>query len=179
MPYIGNRLFLYEALELRGEIDARIKTLRDCLPETRSNRNRMDVFRQREGKPVPAEGFDPKEVAEQVKALELKRRKINTAIQRANFLERIYVAGENVSLAEALEIRKSLNERLGELHSLVVESAYARVIYKEDRDIVESPEVSFPECMEELDHARLRFRQLNRGLRQASFRATVDFYDEP
>ena len=36
---------LYEALELRGEYDARIKTLRDCLTETRQNR---DLFSHRD-----------------------------------------------------------------------------------------------------------------------------------
>ena len=29
------QLYLYEALELRSEYDGRIKTLKDCLPETR------------------------------------------------------------------------------------------------------------------------------------------------
>ena len=30
-----NKLFLFEALELRAELDARIKTFKDCLPEAR------------------------------------------------------------------------------------------------------------------------------------------------
>ena len=34
MPTEQNKLYLYEALELRAEYDARIKTLRDCLPES-------------------------------------------------------------------------------------------------------------------------------------------------
>ena len=32
MPAEGNRLYPHEALELRAQYDARIKTLSDCLP---------------------------------------------------------------------------------------------------------------------------------------------------
>ena len=39
MTEVRKTIRLYEALELRGEYDARIKTLRDCLPEARQNRN--------------------------------------------------------------------------------------------------------------------------------------------
>ena len=44
MPAEGNRLYLYEALELRAEYDARLKTLRDCLPEARKNRDRLGIY---------------------------------------------------------------------------------------------------------------------------------------
>jgi len=81
-------------------------------------------------------------------------------------------------LSEALETRKSLNEAIGELHSLVVESAWQRVIYKEDRDIVEENEASYTDCVERLDKARLDFRELNRKLRAATFEVSVDFRDE-
>jgi len=40
------RLKLYEALELRSELDARIKTIRDCLPEARKNRDRLFSLRE-------------------------------------------------------------------------------------------------------------------------------------
>ncbi len=178
MPDDKNRLFLYEALELRAELDARIKTFRDCLPETRSNRNRFDVFGGQEGRLVPAEDFDLKKVNEQIRALETKRRKLNNAIQKTNFQEQIEHAGEKPNLAEALEMRKGLNERIGELHTLVVDSAHRKVIYKEDRDIVEPFEVSFKESLEDLDEARKTFRDLNRKIRAASFTLTVDFLDE-
>jgi hypothetical protein len=38
-------LYLYEALELRSEYDARIKTLKDCLPESKQNRDRFSFTR--------------------------------------------------------------------------------------------------------------------------------------
>ena len=43
-----SKLYLYEALELRGEYDARIKTLKDCLPETRRNRGGFSFSREDE-----------------------------------------------------------------------------------------------------------------------------------
>jgi hypothetical protein len=59
-----------------------------------------------------------------------------------------------------------------------VDAAYQRVIYKEDRDIVEDNELSYAECAEALEKARLAFRELNRKIRVASFSVEVDFQDE-
>ena len=113
---------LYEALELRAEYDARIKTLRDCLPESRQNRGLFS--RDSDSSRRPAPGFSVSGAREQLRALEYKRRKLNAAIQRANFEHRLEHEGEDLSLTEALETRKALNERLGELHTQVVDSAY-------------------------------------------------------
>jgi hypothetical protein len=171
------RLKLYEALELRSELDARIKTLRDCLPEARKNRDRLYSLRE-EGNRRPSPEFDPVAARERLERLELRRRKLNTAIQQANFQHRVEHEGEAMTLSEALEVRKRLNESIGELHTQLVDSAWQRVIYKEDRDIVEENELSYPECSERLETARLAFRSLNRGLRAASFEVSVDFRDE-
>jgi hypothetical protein len=43
------------------------------------------------------------------------RRPPNNAIQRANFDSRVTVAGETMSLSEALELRKAAKEQIGEL----------------------------------------------------------------
>lgn len=75
-------------------------------------------------------------------------------------------------------MRKGLNEQLGELHTQVVSSAYQRVIYKEDRDIVEPNELSYAECVKNLEGARVAFRELNRKIRAAAFEVVVDFLDE-
>ena len=108
----------------------------------------------------------------------MKRRKLNNAVQQANFDNRIEFHGDSINLNEALEIRKGLNERLGELHTQTVNSAYERVIYKEGRDIVEGNEMSYSECIGNLEDARLAFRELNRKLRKATFETSVDFDDE-
>lgn len=176
---MGNAgLHLYEALELRAEYDARIKTLKECLPESRQNRGRFSLSREDEGVRRPSPSFDVGEARQQLRKLEFKRRKLNSAIQMTNFDRRIVVGGEEMNLAEALEARKALNLRIGEFHTQVVNSAYQRVIYKEGRDIVEESEVPYAESVKDLEESRLAFRDLNRKLRLASFEATVGYQDE-
>ena len=172
------KLYLYEALELRAELDARIKTLKDCLPETRQNRDKFIFSRDDEGRRRPSPDFDLAGARRKLRNLEIKRRKLNTAIQKINFNCRIDFESESVNLSEALETRKGLNESIGELHTQVVNSAYQRVIYKEGRDILETSEIPYSECVENLEKVRLAFRELNRKLRRASFEETVDFEDE-
>jgi hypothetical protein len=172
------RLYLYEALELRGEYDGRIKTLKDCLPESRQNRDRFGFRRDEGQKRRPSTDFDVADARKQLTALEFKRRKINGAIQKANFNYQVEFRGETINLNEALELRKSLNERIGELHSQAVNASYQSVIYKEGRDIVEENEVSHSDSIKALDDARLSFRELNRIIRLASFELDVDFFDE-
>lgn len=174
----NDKLLLFEALELRAEYDARIKTLKGCLPESRSSRDRLSFGRSEEVRYRPSPDFDLNAVRDQQKKLEFKRRKLNSAIQEANFRHQIAFDGETLNLSEALEIRKGLNEQVGELHSQVVEAAYQRVIYKEDRDIVEENDHSYTESAVNLDSARIAFRTLNRQLRTASFEVAVDFQDE-
>ena len=175
---IKKRLYLYEALELRAEYDARTKTLKDCLPESKQNKNKFMLSREDEGMRRPSPTFDVAETRERLRKLEYKRRKLNSAIQRANFDCRIDFGGEAVNLSEALDARKAINERIGEFHTQVVNSAYQRVIYKEGRDIIEESEVPYVSCVKNLEEARLAFRELNRKLRRASFEAVVDYQDE-
>lgn len=173
-----NKLFLFEALELRAELDARLKTFKDCLPEAKQNRNRLAFGMNEEGVRRPSPDFDVTSARQSLRKLEFKRRKLNSAIQQANFNHHIEFEGDSINLSEALEVRKALNEQIGEFHQQVVSSAYQRVIYKEGRDIVEENEVSYKECNEKLEQARLSFRKLNRLLRKSSFETTVDFLDE-
>jgi hypothetical protein len=172
------KLFIYEALELRSEYDARIKTIKDTLPETRQNRDRLYFARDDDGRRRPSPDFDMAEVRRQLRKLEVKRRKLNSAIQQANFNSRVDYRGESINLNEALETRKSLNEQIGELHTQVVNSAYEKVIYKEGRDIVEENELSYTNSVNDLDYARLAFRELNRKLRKASFETLIEFEDK-
>jgi len=170
-------LYLYEALELRSEFDARIKTLKDCLPETKQNRDRFSFTRD-EGIRRPSPDFDAVSARKELRKLEIKRRKLNNSIQKANFSHAIDFNGDSVTLNEALEIRKALNEQIGELHDQVVRSSYQKVIYKEGRDIVEENEISYEDAVKNLEEARLSFRDLNRKLRRASFETLLEFQDE-
>ena len=174
----SNTLRLYEALELRAEYDARLKTLKDCLPEARREQRRYHFDRDEQSRSRPSPDFDLAEVRQQFKSLEFRRRKLNTAIQEANFQHQVEFGGESLRLSEALELRKGLNTQLGELHTQVVEAAYQRVIYKEDRDIVEDKERSYTECAAALEEARLSFRALNRAIRAAAYVVEVNFEDE-
>ena len=174
----SNTLRLYEALELRAEYDARLKTLKDCLPESRREHQPFRFDREEQSRSRPSPDFDLAEVRQQLKSLEYKRRKLNTAIQEANFQHQVESGGESLRLSEALELRKGLNTQLGELHTQLVEAAYQRVIYKEDRDIVEDNERSYTECAAALEEARLSFRALNRAVRAAAYVVEVHFADE-
>ena len=172
------KLYIYEALELRSEYDARIKTFKDTLPETRQNRARLFLAKDDDGRRRPVPDFDMAEIRRQLRKLEVKRRKLNSAIQQANFDKQVEFRGESINLIEALEARKELNEQIGQLHTQVVNSAWERVIYKEGRDIVEENELTFTECVNDLESARLAFRNLNRKLRKASFETLIRFEDE-
>ncbi len=172
------KLYIYEALELRSEYDARIKTFKDTLPETRQNRARIFLARDDDGRRRSVPDFDMAEVRRQLRKLEVKRRKLNSAIQQANFDKQVEFRGESINLIEALEARKELNEQIGQLHTQVVNSAWESVIYKEGRDIVEKNELSYTECVNDLESARLAFRNLNRKLRKAAFEALIRFEDE-
>jgi hypothetical protein len=136
------------------------------------------MLREDDAQYRPSPDFDVAEVREQLRKLEFKRRKLNSAIQQANFQHQIALHGETLTLNEALEIRKGLNEQLGELHTQVVKAAYQRVIYKEDRDIVEPNELSYTDSVRALDRARVAFRELNRKIRAAGFEVSVAFMDE-
>jgi len=53
-----NKLFLFEALELRAELDARLKTFKDCLPETKQNHGRLSFGMNEEGIRRASPDFD-------------------------------------------------------------------------------------------------------------------------
>lgn len=171
-------LLLYEALELRSEYDAVVETLRKCLPESRATSRQSYFDRADATAHRPADDADPRSLREEIRSLEHKRHRLNAAIQAANFTNTVSLDGEDVTLMEALELRKRANERVGEAGNQLVRSSYVRVTHKEDRDIEEAPEISFAEARRELNEARARFRRLNRALRDASFRVKVDFADE-
>ncbi|MFV9646678.1 MAG: hypothetical protein ACNYWU_12710 [Desulfobacterales bacterium] len=170
-------LYLYEALELRSEYDARIKTLKDCLPESKQNRDRFSFTRD-DGIRRSSPDFDAVSARKELRKTEIKRRKLNSSIQRANFNYFINFNRDSINLSEALEMRKALNEQIGEFHNQVVTSSYQKVIYKEGRDIVEENEISYTDAVKNLEQARLAFRELNRKLRLASFETLTDFQDE-
>jgi len=179
MPDAKNNLYLYEALELRAEYDARIKELKGLIPEARETRGRLFLRHDEDVRQRPAAGFRVDEVRDQLNALGIKKRKLNAAIQKVNFDTQIATRGDEMSLSEALDLRKTVNAEIGELSAQLASSAYERVVYKEERDIVEAPERSYEQVQRALDDKRLLFRQLNRSLRAVAHDVVVEFKDEP
>lgn len=180
MPDEKGNVFLFEALELRGEFDGRIKTLKESLPENRYGNDGVSALRWggEVGKAVPAPDVDAAALRVQLKTLEYKQRKLNAAIQEANFRNSVTVQDETLTIAEALELRKATRDTIAELHRRATSAAFVRVIHKEDRDIREEPPFRFTEVFGELTDARRSFRAPNRALRSVSFHTAIDFRDE-
>ena len=74
-------------------------------------------------------------VREKIRTLEYKSRKLNNAIQQINFTNEIEIDGEKMSIAETLEMRKSVNQEIADMQKILEESAYKTIIYKEERPI--------------------------------------------
>jgi len=173
-----NTLKLFEALELRSEYTARIATIRDCLAGKESRDGRVAFWREDSSKRHPSPDFKAVEERETLRTLEFKQRKLNSAIQKANYETTIEFQVQAINLLEGLELRKALNTQIAELKAAAVDAAYQTVIHKEGRDIVETSSVSYTESRQQLETARLAFRELNRKLRRASFETPVEYADE-
>lgn len=180
MPDEKNNLFLYEALELRAEFNSRLETLKELLPEAQNQSASGYLSRSssENSKLRPIEQLDIESLREEIKKLKNKNRKLNNAIQQSNFETYIQFKGRDINLIEALETRKNINEEIKNLSIQLKKSAYEKIIYKEDRNIVEKPEISYTRIKKELEEKRLEFRKLNRKLRKISFETTIKFKDE-
>ena len=172
------QLYLFEALELRSEYDARVAAIKGCFAESGTRRRGFSLRSDDDEMRKPSPDFEPTAERAAIRALEFKRRKLNSAIQKANFETEFEFDGATVNLLEGLEVRKSLNKQIAEHCTAMSGAAYQTVIYKEGRDIVEENEVPYSEAKKALDAARLSFRELNRRLRKASFTTMVDFMEE-
>ncbi len=110
--------------------------------------------------------------------LQTKRVKLNQEIQKTNFDRQIEYEGNEISIAEALEVRKNLLGDIKSVAARVEKSAYRRVIHKEGRDIVQEPRHKFTETYREY-HDRLRhLRSLLDQVHAANHTATVNYKDE-
>jgi hypothetical protein len=178
MPDDKKDLYLYEALELRAEFNARIKSLKSLMPEQQSKSGVWSMRSDNRERLEPVDDFDSVICRKDIKKLEYKARKLNTAIQTTNFTNSVTVSGESMSIAESLDLRKAVNHELAELQDMLKISAYRRIIYKEERNIEENPALSFADISVEFEKKRLLFRELNRALRRVSFLTTVNFKDE-
>ena len=171
-------LHLYEALELRAEYNVRMATIKDCISGGETRRGRISLWRDDKNKSRPSPDFDAVREREALRVLEFKQRKLNSAIQKANYETQLEFDGQKINLLEALELRKGMKTQTDELKSQAVDAAHQTVIYKEGRDIVEASPVSYADAHKQLESARVAFRELNRKLRRASFETIVAYQDE-
>jgi hypothetical protein len=178
MPDTKGNLYLFEALELRKEYDRHIKMLEDVLGIRESKRDRLFSARDEE-EMEPAAGFDPEKMEAALKKLQTKRVKLNQAVQKANFENPVQFAGEEISLAEALEVRKNLLADQEALGRRVSEAAYKRIIHKEGRDIVREPRQQFAESHASFLFNLRNIRQLMAHIHHANHTVTVAYKNEP
>ena len=170
----GN-LYLYEAIELRNEYDRHICLLQGLLGEPSKRRG---LFNDDDEDKEPAADFDPKETEEKLKKLQTKRVKLNQEIQESNFGVKIDYESENISIAEALVLRKNLLADLNAVAARVEKSSYRRVIHKEGRDIFQEPRHKFDETYKEYQKYLKQLRRLVNQIHAVNHTATVKFKDE-
>ena len=170
-----NNLHLYEAIELRNEYDRHISLLQSLLGEYSRKRG---LFKDDDEDKEPTTDFDLKETEEKLKKLQTKRVKLNQEIQESNFGVKIDCEGENISIAEALVLRKNLIADLNAISARVGKSSYRRVIYKEGRDIYQEPRHKFDETYKEYKKCLHQLRRLVNQIHAVNHTATVKFKDE-
>jgi len=177
MPDANNNLYLYEALEIRRECDTRINTLNTLLPEEIYGlKTQYSSYSSQRYFPTP--DLKISEILEKIQALEVKKRKLNSAIQKVNLHLKINVNNEALTLSDALFLRKATENKIEQLKKSLKIAAYGRVIYKEDRNIEELPMISFKKIKEELEYKLSLFHELNTKIRSVSYDAIVDFKNE-
>jgi len=177
MPDDKGNLHLFEAIELRNEYDRNIKLLKKL---TRDDQDRGDrLFNNREEEErEPATDFNQKKQEDILKKLKVKRVKLNQAVQAANFKYQIDYDGEKITIAEALEIRKNLLTDIEAISQRVINSAYKRVIHKEERDIVHEPKHSFKQTYDDYQENIRKIRTIITQIHIANLRNRVNFKEE-
>lgn len=170
-------LFIFEAVELRNEYDRHIKAL-EGLIQPGKGREIGFFSRDEEEKMEPGSEFSPEKIEETLKKIQTKRVKLNQAIQKANYDVKIEFMGEEIPLSEALEVRKSLLSQLEIVSKRLNESAFKKVIHKEERDITHEPKYSFKKVYKEFQEKMKNLRTLINLIHKANHENTVGFKDE-
>lgn len=176
MPDKKGNLYLYEAIELRNEYDRHAELLEGLLGVESSRKRRL--FNSDDEDKDPAADFDQKEIEDRLKKLQTKQIKLNQEIQKKNFEIQIEFDGKEISIAEALEVRKNLLDNIKALAERVEKSSYRRVIHKEGRDIVQEPRHRFAKTYKEYQNSLRHLRNLVIQVHAANHSVTVIYKDE-
>ncbi len=177
MPDEKGNLYLFEAIELRKEYDRRIKLLEQLIGGEHGKQDHL-FRRSDEEKRQPSPELDLGKMEENLKNIQTKRIKLNQAIQAANFQSKVDCEGEMIPIAEALELRKNLLSDLEAISQRVLDSAYTRIIHKEERDIVHEPRHGFRQSYEEFQNRLKKMRNLVIKIHRANHAYCVNFKDE-
>jgi len=173
-----NNLYIFEALALRDEFDAHISLLKSICGTSDEPKSRIFSRSDDTECRIPSDTFDEKAINESLKKLQTKRLKLNNEIQSVNFSTKLTLEGETISIAEALEIKKSLKQEISDLANRTSSSAFSTVIHKEERDIIEKPRNLFSESYESYKTALKRFRHIEELIHKANHATTVSFKNE-
>lgn len=176
MPDKKNNLFIYEAIELRQEYDKHIKVLENLIEEKREKR---DFLSREEDELQPAKDFDVKLIQEKLQRLQTKRVKLNQELQLTNLKTILNYDGNEITLSEALEIRKNLIKDINILSDKLNKSAYVKIIHKEGRDIIKEPKQKFNDVYQNYENLLKKVRKLNQEIHRINHTEAVNFKDEP
>jgi len=176
MPDNKNNLFIYEAIERRQEYDKHIKVLENLIEEKREKRGFLS---REEDELQPAKDFDVKSVQEKLQKLQTKRVKLNQELQLTNLKTILNYDGNEITLSEALEIRKNLIKDITILSDKLNESAYVKIIHKEGRDIIKEPKQKFNDVYQNYENFLKKVRKLNQEIHRINHTEAVNFKDEP
>ena len=174
-------MLLFEALEVRNEYRRKRTVLEDLLEGEDSGIGSLGYRNSSPDKYRETEEFaeERERLSEELRSLRKKEVKLNQEIQKANLETELTVNDETMTLSEALERRKALNSKLGDLVSQLDNSKTEGVIYKEDRDIVISPDRPFNQLWEEYEKSVVKFRTLQTKIHKLNHTVEINWnYEE-
>lgn len=171
MSQLGS-MRLFEALDLRADYDARIRTIRRCAEGAESKPVGRDAG------PGAGDGaggggcFVPVKLRQSQMELERRRDALDDAIRAANLSHVVVFRGRRMTLGEAFALRGELSRAIGELEAVVVRHVRRAGSAAEARPMPPAHGFS-PACVGQLDEARRAFRALNRLLWNAAYAVQV------
>lgn len=171
------KLCISDALELRNEYDTHLAVLKEVLGKEDEHRSFLSRHAEIDKKEYD-DAVDIKEIENIYKTLEYKRVKLNQEIQSANFLTKLTFKGEDISIIEALEVRKQLKSQIKQTSSQIMKSTYKEVVHKEERDIVYRPKKEFPGVYKEFTVLLRQFREIQALVHNANNKTEINFFDE-
>ncbi len=171
------KLRIINALELRNEFDAHLSVLKEVLGKEDEHRSFLSRHSEIDKKEYD-DAVDINEIEKIYKTLEYKRVKLNQEIQSANFLTKLTFKGEDISIIEALEIRKQLKTQINQTSSQLSKSTYKEVVHKEERDIVYRPKKEFPGVYKEYTVLLRYYREIQALIHSVNNKTEINFFDE-